>query len=126
MAALDSLGGTGPAGTLNTMPAEGRRASVLGQAPFYVTEFCTPAESIAQYGKDTVVLLAPPPAPAATRPSDFGSARMATETLTHSPVVETSFLFGRLTWAAVPLTRADPGRNLRRRGSSAASRSSRR
>ena len=64
MTALDSLGGTGPAGALNTMPADGRRASVLGRAPFYVTEFCTPAESVAQYGKDTVVLLAPPPAPA--------------------------------------------------------------
>lgn len=61
MAALDSLGGTGPAGALNTMPADGRRASVLGSDPFYVTEFCTPAESVAQYGKDTVVLLAPPP-----------------------------------------------------------------
>ena len=64
MAALDSLGGTGLAGALNTIPAEGRQASVLGHAPFYVAEFCTPAESVAQYGKDTVVLLAPPPAPA--------------------------------------------------------------
>ena len=65
MTALDSLGGTGPAGVLNTMPADGRRASVLGPAPFYVSEFCTPAESVAQYGRDTVVLLAPPPAPPA-------------------------------------------------------------
>jgi cytochrome o ubiquinol oxidase subunit 2 len=64
MAALDSLGGTGDAGTLNTMPAAGRRASAIGHAPFYVTEFCTPAESIARYGADTAVLLDPPPAPA--------------------------------------------------------------
>jgi cytochrome o ubiquinol oxidase subunit 2 len=63
MAALDSLGGTGLAGTLNTVPADGRRASALGHAPFYVTELCTPAESIARYGEDTVVLLAPPPPP---------------------------------------------------------------
>ncbi len=65
MAALDARGGTGLAGTLNTIPAAGRQASVLGPAPFYVAEFCTPAESVAQYGQDTVVLLAPPPAPAA-------------------------------------------------------------
>jgi cytochrome o ubiquinol oxidase subunit 2 len=63
MAALDSLGGTGGAGTLNTMPAEGRQASVLGRAPFYVTEFCTPADSIARYGEDSLVLLDPAPAP---------------------------------------------------------------
>ena len=64
MMALNSLGGTGFAGTLNTMPAADRVASVLGHAPFYVTEFCTPAESVAQYGEDTLVLLAPPPATA--------------------------------------------------------------
>ncbi len=62
MMALDARGGTGPAGALNTVPAPGRQASAFGAVPFYVAEFCTPAESIAQYGPDTVVLLAPPPA----------------------------------------------------------------
>jgi cytochrome o ubiquinol oxidase subunit 2 len=64
MVALDSLGGTGPAGTLNTIPANGRRTAALGGAPFYVSEICTPAESVARYGEDTLVLLAPPPPPA--------------------------------------------------------------
>jgi cytochrome o ubiquinol oxidase subunit 2 len=63
MVALDAQGGTGPAGTVNTIPAGGRRASALGHAPFYVAEFCTPAESVAQYGADTARLLAPPPGP---------------------------------------------------------------
>ena len=67
MVALDAQGGTGFAGTLNTIPAEDRQASVLGPAPFYVAEFCTPAESVEEYGQDTVVLLAPPPASAAGR-----------------------------------------------------------
>ena len=67
MAALDAQGGTGFAGTLNTIPAEGRQASILGPAPFYAAEFCTPAESVKEYGQDTVVLLAPPPASAAGR-----------------------------------------------------------
>ena len=48
----------------NTRPAEGRQAGAFGFAPFHVSSFCTPAESIAQYGKETVVLLDPPPAPA--------------------------------------------------------------
>lgn len=63
MAMLDSLGGTGPAGTLNLVPAEGRRASALGHAPFYVADFCTPADSLARYGSDALVLLDPPPRP---------------------------------------------------------------
>ncbi len=63
MSALDARGGTGLAGTLNTRPAEGRQASAFGFVPFHVSTFCTPAESIAEYGPDTVVLLAPPPAP---------------------------------------------------------------
>jgi cytochrome o ubiquinol oxidase subunit 2 len=66
MMALDAAGGTGLAGTINTIPAPGRQASASGHAPFYVGEFCTPAESVAQYGSGSVVLLAPPP-PAVTR-----------------------------------------------------------
>jgi cytochrome o ubiquinol oxidase subunit II len=62
MMALDAEGGTGLGGTLNTIPAEGRQTSVFGTPPFYVAEFCTPAESVAQYGEDTLVLLDPPPA----------------------------------------------------------------
>jgi cytochrome o ubiquinol oxidase subunit 2 len=64
MMALDALGGTGFAGTLNTIPAPERQASVLGGQPFYVAEFCTPADSIAQYGDENLVLLDPAPAPA--------------------------------------------------------------
>ncbi len=62
MMALDSLGGTGLAGVLNTMPAEGRQASAFGSEPFYVADFCTPANSIDEYGADSLVLLDPPPA----------------------------------------------------------------
>ena len=66
MMALDAEGGTGYAGALNVVPAEGRRASVLGPAPFYAGEFCTVADSVAQYGRDTLTLLdQPPAAPAA-------------------------------------------------------------
>ncbi len=61
MMALDAAGGTGLAGTINTVPAPGRQASALGHQPFFVAEFCTPAESVAQYGADSVVLLDPPP-----------------------------------------------------------------
>jgi cytochrome o ubiquinol oxidase subunit 2 len=66
MMALDAAGGTGRAGTINLIPAEGRQASALGTRPFYVSEFCTPAESIEIYGPETVVLLDPPPAAAPT------------------------------------------------------------
>lgn len=66
MAALDSRGGTGRTGVLNTIPAPGRQASALGVAPFFIGEFCTPAESVAQYGPETVVLLNPVPAPRGT------------------------------------------------------------
>lgn len=63
MASLDAQGGIGLAGTLNTLPDDSRQASVLGGAAHYVSDFCTPAESIEQYGKDSVVLLDPPPLP---------------------------------------------------------------
>jgi cytochrome o ubiquinol oxidase subunit II len=66
MMALDESGGTGLAGTINTVPAPGRQASALGHQPFFVAEFCTPAESLAQYGAASVVLLDPPSAPVAT------------------------------------------------------------
>lgn len=66
MAALDARGGTGPAGLLNTIPAIGRQASAFGVAPFFIGEFCTPAQSIAQYGPETVALLNPVPAPRGT------------------------------------------------------------
>lgn len=61
MMALDARGGTGSGGVLNTIPAEGRRASVFGPAPFYVAQFCTPEDSIAEYGPESVALLSPPP-----------------------------------------------------------------
>lgn len=61
MSAMDAHGGTGFAGTLNTFPAEGRQASAFGFAPFHVGTFCTPAESVAEYGAGTVALLTPPP-----------------------------------------------------------------
>lgn len=67
MMALDAQGGTGLAGTVNTIPADGRQASAFGSRPFYVAEYCTPAESVAQYGAEGVVLLDPPPAPAGAR-----------------------------------------------------------
>lgn len=63
MMALDDQGGIGLAGTLNTSPVPGRQASASGHAPFHVAEFCTPEESIARYGPETVQLLPPPPAP---------------------------------------------------------------
>lgn len=63
MASLDAQGGTGLAGTLNTLPDDSRQASVLGGAPLYVSDYCTPAELVEQYGKDSVVLLDPPPLP---------------------------------------------------------------
>ena len=94
MVARRRTGGTGLHGTVNLIPAEGRRASALGHAPFYVAEFCTPAELVAQYGADTAELLAPPPGPgrtaAPTKPSDPREHPMATEPL--APAVETSFL----------------------------------
>ena len=64
MMALDEAGGTGYAGILNTIPASGKAASPFGSKPFYVAEFCTPAESIARYGKDSLVLLDAPAQPA--------------------------------------------------------------
>lgn len=66
MMALDEQGGIGFAGTLNRIPVEGRQATAFGHIPFYVGEYCTPEESVAQYGADTLVLLTPPPAPGAT------------------------------------------------------------
>ncbi len=62
MSAMDARGGSGAAGALNTIPAEGRQASAIGIRPFYVGEFCTLAESVAQYGPDSAVLLPPPAA----------------------------------------------------------------
>lgn len=62
MMALDAQGGTGRAGTLNTIPAPERQASAFGPPPFYVAELCTPEDSIARYGQDTTVLLDLPPA----------------------------------------------------------------
>jgi cytochrome o ubiquinol oxidase subunit 2 len=42
MARLDSLGGTGLAGTINVIPAEGRAAAPFGGTPFYVADLCAP------------------------------------------------------------------------------------
>jgi len=63
MMTLDSTGGTGFAGTVNTIPAGGA-AAPFGRGPFHVGELCTPEDSIRQFGKDSVVLLDPPPLPA--------------------------------------------------------------
>jgi cytochrome o ubiquinol oxidase subunit II len=60
MMALDAEGGTGFAGTLNTISAGKRNASAFGHEPFYVSEFCTPADSIAPFGIETASLLDPP------------------------------------------------------------------
>jgi cytochrome o ubiquinol oxidase subunit 2 len=65
MMAIDAFGGTGFAGLLNTVPVDGRQASAFGHTPFYVTDFCTTADSVAQYGEDSIVLLDPTPLPPA-------------------------------------------------------------
>lgn len=62
MMTIDRAGGAGHAGALNIVPMEGKQATATGHVPFYVASFCTPEELIEQYGPDTVVLLAPPPA----------------------------------------------------------------
>ncbi|MBP7242716.1 ubiquinol oxidase subunit II [Amaricoccus sp.] len=72
MAMLDARGGTGFAGTLNTVPDATRQASALGHVPFYVRSFCTVADAEADYGKQGLVLLDPPP-PAA--PATDGDAK---------------------------------------------------
>lgn len=77
MMALDAEGGTGRAGTLNLIPAPTRQASAIGTKPFYVSEYCTPAESIADYGPDTVVLLETLPQP----PAAAGAGVAPAETL---------------------------------------------
>lgn len=61
MMALDAQGGTGAAGTVNIVAAEDRTPSAFGHLPFYVADFCTPADSIADYGAESVALLGPPP-----------------------------------------------------------------
>jgi cytochrome o ubiquinol oxidase subunit II len=61
MMMVDAGGGTGLAGTINVVPAEDRVASVLGSAPVYVGTMCTVADSVAQYGPDTLALLDPLP-----------------------------------------------------------------
>lgn len=65
MMALDALGGTGGAGTINTVAAAGPKAP-FGREQFYVSTLCTPEDSIRQFGPATVVLLDPPPAPASS------------------------------------------------------------
>jgi cytochrome o ubiquinol oxidase subunit 2 len=80
MMALDAAGGTGLAGTINTIPAAGRQASAFGHQPFYVAEFCTPAESVVQYGAESVVLLDPLPASRSGIPA-APAARGVDETL---------------------------------------------
>lgn len=62
MMSLDGHGGTGHAGAMNIIPAEGRQASAIGSMPFHVAQICTVADSIQQFGPDDIVLLTPPPA----------------------------------------------------------------
>jgi cytochrome o ubiquinol oxidase subunit 2 len=63
MMVLDRQGGTGMAGTINTIPVAGA-STPFGGAPFHVSEICTPADSIRQLGEGSVVLLDPPRLPA--------------------------------------------------------------
>ena len=42
MARLDALGGTGLAGTINLLPADGRGGAPFGGTPFYVADLCAP------------------------------------------------------------------------------------
>jgi cytochrome o ubiquinol oxidase subunit II len=63
MMVLDARGGTGLAGTVNTIPVAGA-AAPFGTQPFHVSELCIPEDSIKQFGKDSLVLLDPPPLPA--------------------------------------------------------------
>lgn len=63
MMSLDATGGTGLAGTVNTIQVAGATAP-FGSGQFYVSEMCTPEDSVRQFGADTVVLLDPPPLPA--------------------------------------------------------------
>ena len=61
MVRLDREGGTGLAGTINLMPAEGARAP-FGVTPFYVAELCAPLPSDSR--EDSLALLSPrAPAP---------------------------------------------------------------
>src|SRR5699024_2031090 len=62
MMALDALGGTGFAGTIDPVPMAGATAP-FGRAQFYVGELCTPEDSLRQFGARSVVLLDPPPVP---------------------------------------------------------------
>ena len=71
MMAMDAQGGTGVVGALNTIPAPGRQASAFGFAPFYVGGACTVAESVAQYGPDTIALLDARPASRKTADQTF-------------------------------------------------------
>lgn len=69
MMALDANGGTGLAGTVNTVSVAGASAP-FGSGQFFVGDLCTPADSIRQFGEASVVLLDPPPLPASTGPQD--------------------------------------------------------
>ncbi len=62
MMTLDGHGGTGHAGTINIVPAEGKQASAIGTRPFHVSQICAAADFTEQFGPDNVVLLTPPPA----------------------------------------------------------------
>jgi cytochrome o ubiquinol oxidase subunit 2 len=69
MMVLNSTGGTGLTGTINTVAVAGP-TSAFGARPFHVDELCTPQEAIRQSGRESVVLLDPAPLPISTRTSD--------------------------------------------------------
>lgn len=63
MARLDALGGTGMAGTINLIPAEGQRAP-FGTTPFYVADLCAPMPTVAELPGTRSLALLSPEAPA--------------------------------------------------------------
>ena len=107
MMALDAQGGTGLAGTLNTIPAErpaGAASSVRRRSTSARALHRPPNRSSAVRRRTPSSCSPPPPAsraPAATKRSDREDADGHRNP--RPAAVETSFLFGRLTWAALPL-----------------------
>ena len=99
MSALDARGGTGLAGTLNTRPAEaGRRAPSASRRSTSAPSARPPSRSQSTGRTPSSCSPRRPPRAGPTKPSERGTTPMATE---HH--IETSFLFGRLTLAALPL-----------------------
>ncbi|PZQ51697.1 MAG: ubiquinol oxidase subunit II [Rhodovulum sulfidophilum] len=72
MARYDAEGGTGLAGTINLMPAEGRSGSPFGGTPFYVADLCAPMPITGPTSGNSFALLAPiAPAPSGAAGETF-------------------------------------------------------